>query len=86
MIKLIQDKKGWNYEGWQITLYDAKDKSWKINRQVLFVTAEEVIDLMEQTMKLIIDGNRCSTCLEKMEKNGYIWKCKKHPEIGISKG
>ncbi len=84
MIKLVKDiKAGWWIESW--------DEKCEIDDKCCFrslnITAEEVLDLNNQIMKLLIDKNLCPKCLEPMVKFGTnVYECKKHSGLLVSKG
>ncbi len=80
MIKLIKD----NQKGWWIELNRYTRECWG---NLVSVTAEEVLDLNNQIMKLLIDKNLCPKCLEPMVKFGTnVYECKKHSGLLVSKG
>ncbi len=81
MIKLTQDKE----KGWWIKVWDKG--MGVMDSQKVAVTAEEVLDLNNQIMKLLVVENRCPRCFEPMAKiDKYTWECKEHKDFLVSKG
>ena len=79
MIKLVKDKKSWWID---IDLFSRYRSG-----NMVSVTAEEIIDLNNQFMKMLINKRLCPKCLEPMFlTKGKLWQCKDHSDLGVSIG